>query len=133
MLTIAVPLALCAAYAQLLLRARTGSRTARLAAWVTPLVVALVVGLAAAPDYGEPLAVDLRAGGFARRTLAAGGYILCLTSIAAAASWIGLRVANWRRARAGWQWAIATGAGLTGTLLALFALISSTLMARGGH
>jgi len=132
-LTIAVPLALCAAYAAMLLRARAGSRYARLAAWVTPVVVALVVGLAAAPGYGEPLAVDLRPGGFALRALAAGGYIFCLTSVAAAATWAGLRVARWRRARGGWQWVIATGAGLAGTLAALFALIIGTLMVGGGH
>lgn len=132
MLTIAVPVALCAAYAVLLLRARAGSRAARLAAWVTPVVVALVVGLAAAPGYGEPLAVDLRAGAFARRALAAGGYIFCLTSMAAAASWTGLRLANWRRARGAWQWVIATGAGLAGTLVALYALILGTLAVAGG-
>ena len=133
MLTIAVPVVLCAAYAALLLRTRAGSRAARLAAWVTPVVVALVVGLAAAPGYGEPLAVDLRPGGFARRALAAGGYIFCLTSAAALASWLGLRAARWRRARGGWQWVIATGAGLAGTLTALFALIIGTLMVGGGH
>jgi len=133
MLTVAVPVALCAAYAALLLRARAGSRRARVAAWVTPLVVALVVGLAAAPGYGEPLTVDLRPGGFARRALAAGGYIFCLTSVAAAASWVGLRLANWRRARGAWQWAIATTAGLAGTLVALFVLIVGTLKAGGGH
>ena len=134
MLTIAVPVLLCAVYAVLLLRARAGSRAARLAAWVTPVVVALVVGLAAAPGYGEPLAVDLRAGAFARRAFAAGGYILCLTSVAAAASWAGLRLANWRRARGAWQWVIATGAGLAGTLVALYALILGTLaMAGGAH
>ena len=132
-LTVAVPVALCAAYAALLRRARGGSRAARLAAWVMPVVVALAVGLAAAPGYGEPLAVDLRPGGFARRALAASGYIFCLTSAAAAASWTGLRVALWRRAREGWQWAIATGAGLAGTLVALFALIIGTLMGGGGH
>ena len=131
-LTIAVPVALCVAYAALLLRARAGSRAARLAAWVTPVVVALAVGLAAAPGYGEPLAVDLRPGGFARRALAASGYIFCLTSVAAAASWTGLRAANWRRARGGWQWVIATGAGLAGTLVALFALIIGTLIMAGG-
>ena len=93
-----------------------------------------VVGLAAAPGYGEPLAVDLRAGAFARRAFAAGGYILCLTSVAAAASWAGLRLANWWRARGAWQWVIATGAGLAGTLVALYALILGTLaMAGGAH
>lgn len=132
-LTIAVPLALCAAYAALLLRARAGWRPARLAAWLTPLVVALTVGLAAAPGYGEPLVVDLRPGGFARRALAASGYIFCLTAAAAGASWTGLRVACWRRARGGWQWVIATGAGLAGTLVALYALIIGTLMTSAGH
>jgi len=133
-LAVAVPFALCVAYTALLLRARAGSRPARLTAWVTPLVVALAVGFAAAPGYGEPLAVDLRPGGFARRALAASGYILCLTSVAAATSWAGLRLANWRRARAGWQWVIATAGGLAGTLVALFALIIGTLiMARGVH
>ena len=133
-LTIAVPIALCAGYAALLLRARAGSRTARLAAWVAPIVVALAVGLAVAPGYGEPLAVDLRPGGLARRALAASGYIFCLTSVAAASSCAGLRVASWRRARGGWQWASATGAGLAGTLVALFALILGTLaMAGGAH
>ena len=133
-LTIAVPVVSCAAYAFLLLRARAGSRAARLAAWVTPVVVALVVGLAAAPGYGEPLAVDLRPAGFARRAFAAGGYIFCLTSVAAVASWTGLRVASWRRARGGWQWVSAAGAGLAGTLVALYALIVGTLaMAGGAH
>jgi len=132
MLTIAVPIALCAVYAALLLRARAESRAARLAAWVTPVVVALAVGLAAAPGYGEPLAVDLRPGGFARRALAASGYIFCLTAAAAGASWIGLRVARWRRARAGWQWVTAFGAGLAGTLVALYMLILGTLAMAGG-
>lgn len=132
LLTIAVPVALCAAYAVLLLRARAGSRAARLTALVTPVVVALAVGLAAAPGYGEPLAVDLRAGAFGLRALAAGGYIFCLTSVAAAASWAGLRVANWRRARGAWQWVIATGAGLAGTLVALYVLILGTLTTTGG-
>jgi hypothetical protein len=133
-LTVAVPVVLCAAYASLLLRARAGSRVARLAAWVTPIVVALAVGLAAAPGYGEPLVVDLRPGGFARRAIAAGGYILCLTSAAAAASWAGLRVANWRGARGAWQWVSATGAGLAGTLVALYVLILGALaMAAGAH
>ena len=130
-LTIAVPVALCAAYAALLVRARAGSRAARLAAWVTPVVVALAVGLAAAPGFGEPLAVDLRPGGFARRAFAASGYILCLTSVAAAASWTGLRAACWRRARAGWQWVIAAGAGLAGVLVALYVLILGTLVMAG--
>jgi len=132
MLTIAVPVALCAAYAVLLLRARAGSRAAWLAAWVTPILVALAVGLTAAPGYGEPLAVDLRPAGFALRALAAGGYIFCLTSLAAAASWSGLRVASWRRARGAWQWVIATGAGIAGTLVALYALILGTLAVAGG-
>ena len=131
-LTIVVPVALCAVYAALLLRARAGSRAARLAAWVTPVVLALAVGLVAAPGYGEPLAVDLRPGGFARRALAASGYIFCLTSAAATACWIGLRGANWRRARGGWQWVIATAAGLAGTLVALYALILGTLAMTGG-
>lgn len=131
-LTVAVPIALCAAYAVLLLRARAGSRPARLAAWVTPVVVALAIGLAAAPGYGEPLAVDLRPGGFALRALAATGYIFCLTSVAAVASRIGLRMASWRRARGGWQWVVATVAGLAGTLVALFGLIIGTLIMAGG-
>ncbi len=131
-LTVAVPVVLCGAYAALLLRARAGSRPARLAAWVTPVVVALAIGLAAAPGYGEPLVVDLRAGGFARRALAATGYIFCLTSVAAAASWTGLRMANWRRARGGWQWVVATVTGLAGTLVALFGLIVGTLIVAGG-
>ena len=99
---------------------------------MTPVVVALAVGLAAAPGYGEPLAVDLRPGGFARRALAASGYIFCLTAAAAGASWIGLRVARWRRARAGWQWVTAFGAGLAGTLVALYMLILGTLAMAGG-
>jgi hypothetical protein len=53
--------------------------------------------------------------------------------VAAAASWAGLRLANWRRARGAWQWAIATTAGLAGTLVALFVLIVGTLKAGGGH
>jgi hypothetical protein len=131
-LTIAVPIALCAAYAALLLRARAGWRPARLAAWVTPVVVALAIGLAAAPGFGEPLVVDLRPGGFARRALAASGYVFCLTSVAAAACWTGLRVANRWRARGGWQWVVATVAGLAGTVVALFALIAGTLITAGG-
>jgi hypothetical protein len=131
-LTVAVPVALCAAYAALLLRARAGSRAARLAAWITPVVVALAVGLIAAPGYGDPLTVDVRSGGFARRALAASGYIFCLTSAAAGASWIGLRVARWRRARAGWQWMTAFGAGIAGTLAALYMLILGTLAVAGG-